>query len=85
VFSNAKLRRAIPAVLASILREKQIYSGPELVVVMAKVHPSAYIIEQLSRAIDDLDRRIRAAMPVVADVFVDVTTNRAEGTSKKRN
>jgi hypothetical protein len=41
--------------------------GPEEVVVMAKVHPTAHVsIEQLSRAMDDFDRRIRAAMPVVA-------------------
>jgi divalent metal cation (Fe/Co/Zn/Cd) transporter len=86
VFSNAKLRRAIPDVLTSILREKQIYSGPEEVVVMAKVHPTAHMsIEQLSLAMDDLDRKIRAAMPAIADVLIGVTANRAEKSSKKRS
>jgi hypothetical protein len=43
---------------------------------MAKVHPTVHMsIEQLSRAMDDLDRRIRAAMPVVAGVFIGVTAN----------
>jgi hypothetical protein len=34
---------------------------------------------------DDLDRRIRSTMPVVADVFIDVTANRAEETPRIRN
>jgi cation diffusion facilitator family transporter len=68
-----------------ILSLRAIYSGPEEVVVMAKVHPSARMnIEQLSRAMDDLDRRIRAAMPFVADVFIDVTANRNEESSNPR-
>jgi hypothetical protein len=52
---------------------------------MAKVHPTAHMrVEQLRRGMDDLDRKIRTAMPVVADVFIDVTANRAEETSKNR-
>ncbi len=52
---------------------------------MAKVHPSARMnIEQLTRAMDDLDRRIRLALPFVADVFIDVTANRTEESSQIR-
>jgi hypothetical protein len=54
-----------------------IYSGPEEVIVMAKVHPSEHLdIEQLTRAMDALDHRIRLVLPSVADVFIDVTANR---------
>jgi divalent metal cation (Fe/Co/Zn/Cd) transporter len=61
-----------------ILSLRAIYSGPEEVVVMAKVRPSAHMnIEKLTRAMDDLDRKIREALPVVADVFIDITATRA--------
>jgi divalent metal cation (Fe/Co/Zn/Cd) transporter len=60
------------------------YSGPEEVIVVGKVRPSANLnIEQLARAMDDLDRRIRFALPIVADVFIDVTANRAEDNSRE--
>ena len=39
-------------------------------------------IEQLTRAMDDLDRRIRLALPFVADIFIDVTANRARVTGQ---
>jgi len=43
---------------------RAIYSGPEEVVVMAKVRPSAKMnIEKLARAMDDLDRNIRGGAP----------------------
>ena len=55
------------------------YTGPEEVIVVAKVRPSPSLnIEQLTRAMDDLDRRIRLALPFVADIFIDVTAHRAE-------
>jgi hypothetical protein len=38
-------------------------------------------MEQLARAMDELDHRIREALPVVADVFVDVTASRAADTA----
>jgi hypothetical protein len=41
-------------------------------------------IEQLGRAMDNLDRKIRAAMPFVADVFIDVTAHRSEEISRAR-
>jgi cation diffusion facilitator family transporter len=66
-----------------IVSLRAIYTGPEEVIVAAKVHPSANMnIEQLTRAMDDLDRRIRLALPLVADVFIDVTAHGAEDNSR---
>jgi cation diffusion facilitator family transporter len=56
-----------------------VYVGPEDVVVAAKVHPSSKLtIDELTKAMDDLDHQLRASSPVVADVFLDVTTYRNE-------
>ena len=68
------------AAIEQVLSLRAIYTGPEEVVVVAKVHPSASLnSEQLTRAMDDLDHKIRLALPLVADVFIDVTASRAEG------
>jgi len=62
-----------------ILSLRAVYSGPEEVIVAAKIHPSANItIEKLARAMDDLDHKIRLALPVVADVYIDITANATE-------
>jgi len=62
-----------PAV-EEVLALRAMYSGPEEAVVVAKVRPSRELdIERLSRAMDGLDRRVRDALPYVADVFIDVT------------
>ena len=64
------------AAVEQVLTFRAIYSGPEEVLVMAKIHPAAHInSEQFSRAMDALDHTIRLAFPFVADVFVDVTAN----------
>ncbi len=69
--------------IEQILSLRAIYSGPEEVVVMAKVNPSARLnMEQLTRAMDDLDRKIRLTLPSVADVFIDITANRSEETTR---
>jgi divalent metal cation (Fe/Co/Zn/Cd) transporter len=69
--------------IEQILSLRAVYTGPEEVIVAAKVHPSASMnVEQLSRAMDDLDRRIRRALPFVADVFIDLTASRAEDDSR---
>ena len=61
---------AVEAVLAL----RAMYSGPEEAIVVAKVRPSGSMgIGRLVRAMDDLDRRVRDALPYVADVFIDVT------------
>ena len=66
-------------VIEEVLSLRATYTGPEEVVVAAKVRPSPTLkIEQLTRAMDDLDRRIRLALPLVADVFIDVTSHRGE-------
>jgi cation diffusion facilitator family transporter len=62
-----------PAV-EEVLALRAMYSGPEEAIVVAKVRPSRSLdIDRLSRAMDDLDRRVRDALPYVADVFIDVT------------
>ena len=54
-----------------------VYTGPEEAIVAAKVHPAPGLsTEELARAMDDLDHAIREASPLVADVFLDVTTHR---------
>jgi divalent metal cation (Fe/Co/Zn/Cd) transporter len=65
------------AAIERILSLRAMYSGPEEVVVMAKIHPSSHMnLEQLTRSMDDLDHKIRRALPFVADVFIDVTAHR---------
>jgi cation diffusion facilitator family transporter len=64
--------------IEQVLSLRAVYTGPEEVIVAAKVHPSASLnAGRLSQAMDDLDRRIRLALPFVADVFIDVTAHRA--------
>ena len=92
-FADFLVGRSIPSplfdVLQAIVQEDEaveqvlslgaIYSGPEEVVVVANVRPSAHMnIEKLTRAMDDLDHKIRLALPFVADVFIDITANRTE-------
>jgi cation diffusion facilitator family transporter len=64
--------------IESIVSLRAVYSGPEEVIVAAKVRPSKRVdTAGLTRAMDDLDRRIREALPYVADVFIDVTAHPA--------
>jgi cation diffusion facilitator family transporter len=64
------------AAVEQVLSFRAIYSGPEEVLVMAKIHPTAHInSEEFGRAMDALDHNIRLAFPVVADVFIDITAN----------
>jgi len=67
---------ASPAV-EEILSLQVVYTGPEEVVVAAKVHPSArFTAEEVAQAMDDVDAALRAASPLVADVFLDLTSHR---------
>ena len=69
--------------IEQVLSIRAIYTGPEEVIVAAKVRPSPSLsVGELARAMDDLDRRIRQALPLVADVFVDVTAYRGEDDSR---
>jgi hypothetical protein len=52
---------------------------------MAKVRPSSKLnFEKLPRAMDDLDRKIRGELPVVADVYIDITATRPREHSRTR-
>jgi divalent metal cation (Fe/Co/Zn/Cd) transporter len=69
---------AAPAV-EEVISIQAVYTGPEEVIVAAKVHPSPRLtIEELAQAMDDLDHALRAASPFVADVFIDVTSHRTD-------
>ena len=71
------------AAIEQVLSLRAIYSGPEEVIVVAKVRPSANLSsQQLTRAMDELDHRIRSALPLVADVFIDVTAYQVEDNSR---
>jgi divalent metal cation (Fe/Co/Zn/Cd) transporter len=62
-----------PAV-EEILSLRATYSGPEEVIVLGKVRPSLHLnTQQLLHAMNNLDRKILAALPIVAEVFIDVT------------
>ena len=73
------------AAIEEVLQLQAMYSGPEEAIVLAKTRPSPKLaIDQLGRAMDDLDRKIRQAFPFVADVFIDVTClGREPGTTGK--
>ena len=65
--------------IEQVLTIHAVYTGPEEVIVAAKVHPSkAAGIEDLARAMDSLDQQLRAASPFVADVYLDVTMHRLD-------
>jgi len=56
---------------------RQLYAvhvAPQEVVLAAKVHPSRDLsVDELARAMDRLDARLRADLPEVGEVFIDVT------------
>jgi cation diffusion facilitator family transporter len=63
--------------IARLLSLRAVYTGPEEVIVAAKARPSTNLtIEELTRAMDELDHKIRAELPFVADVFIDITASR---------
>jgi cation diffusion facilitator family transporter len=52
-----------------------VYTGPEEVIVAAKIRPSPRLtVEELARAMDNLDQALRTASLFVGDVYIDVTT-----------
>ena len=56
-----------------LLSLQSIYTGPEEVVVMARILPvTSLSTEELMLALDALDRAIREASPFVADVYLDL-------------
>jgi cation diffusion facilitator family transporter len=71
------------AAIEEVLVLQAMYSGPEEVVVLAKARPSPKLgVEELGRAMDELDRKIRKTLPFVADVFIDVTGTAKSGSGK---
>jgi len=53
-----------------------VYTGPEEVIVAAKVRPAAHLSgDDLAKAMDDLDAALRRESPFVADVYIDVTNH----------
>ena len=55
------------------------YTGPEEVVVAAKIHPRGEMsADEVARAMDDLDRQLRKEFRLVADVYLDLTNRRTE-------
>ena len=74
-----ELRRILTAspAIEEVITLQVVYTGPEEVIVAAKVHPSKTAsVEELARAMDDLDHQLRAASEFVADVYLDVTMYR---------
>jgi divalent metal cation (Fe/Co/Zn/Cd) transporter len=62
-----------------LLSLQAVYTGPEEVIVAAKVRPSANLTgEQLAQAMDDLDAALHRESPFVADVYIDVTGVRSK-------
>ena len=59
---------------------RQLYAvhvAPQEVVLAAKVHPVADMnADELAAAMDEVDSRLRAELPEIGEVFIDVTTHR---------
>ena len=72
----AELRDVVQASPAvdRIISLRAVYSGPEEVIVAAKIKPSKNMtVEQVTLAMDKLDHELRAVSSLVADVFLDLT------------
>jgi divalent metal cation (Fe/Co/Zn/Cd) transporter len=64
----------------AVLSMYAVHVGPEEVIVAGKAHPKpGQTGEQLSRALDDVDRAVREALSEVAEVFIDITSHLPEG------
>jgi cation diffusion facilitator family transporter len=67
------------AAVEAVILVQAVYTGPEEVIVAAKVHPvESQTVAALAQAMDDLDGALRAMLPEVAEVYIDVTTYRTE-------
>ncbi|HEY2322909.1 MAG TPA: cation diffusion facilitator family transporter [Thermoanaerobaculia bacterium] len=63
--------------VAELVSVQAVYTGPEEVIVAAKVRPSPDLTgDELAKAMDDLDAALRRESPFVADVYIDVTHHR---------
>ena len=69
--------QASPAV-KDIVSLQAVYTGPEEVIVAAKIRPvTTMSIEEVTRAMDELDRKLRAESQLVGDVYLDLTRDLA--------
>jgi len=60
--------------IEEVLLVRAVYVGPEEVIVTAKVHPAPNLtVDQVAQAMDQVDAAMRAAVPLVADVYLDIT------------
>jgi divalent metal cation (Fe/Co/Zn/Cd) transporter len=48
-----------------------VYVGPEEAIVVARIHPHEMASEELTRALDEIDRALRESSPYVSEVFLD--------------
>jgi cation diffusion facilitator family transporter len=56
-----------------------VYTGPEEVVVAAKIRPRMTMsTSEIAQAMDELDRKLHAESSLVADVYLDLTTRQSE-------
>lgn len=64
---------ATSPLIKSVIGVQAIYTGPEEVIVAAKIVPSCSAVAELAAEMDKLDSQIRETVPFVADVFIDIT------------
>jgi divalent metal cation (Fe/Co/Zn/Cd) transporter len=72
-----EVARRMLAASPAVDEVRQLYGvhvAPQEVILAAKVHPSEDLtVEQLAREMDQVDTRLRAELPEVGEVFIDVT------------
>jgi cation diffusion facilitator family transporter len=61
-----------------VIGVQTVYTGPGEVIVTAKINAAPCTMDEFATAMDALDHQIREEIPLVADVFVDVTASKLE-------
>ena len=62
--------------MEEVLSMHAVYIGPREVIVAAKIRPLPSLsASEIANAMDKLDASLRGASPVVADVYLDLTSN----------
>jgi len=66
---------AATSAIEEVVMVRAVYIGPEEAIVTAKVHPAPNLTADcLAQTMDQVDAAMRAAVPEVADVYLDITT-----------
>jgi len=61
-----------------VLSVQAVYGAPQEVIVGAKVHPApGQTADELASALDGIDHALRQELPEIAEVFIDLTSQRA--------